>query len=93
MLIGRRLQAAEGHPAPEALSAGGPNPVSMAARIATESTSAGQGPVILSPIGQGVVAAGGSWGWTTVGLKKTESRPLGSAIQPWDPGDGPPAGR
>ena len=39
----------------------------------------------MSPIGQGVLPAGGSVEETVVGLKKTESWPIGRATHPWPP--------
>ena len=52
------------------IASGGPNPVVMARSNAAESIPEGHGALaITSPMGQGVVAAGGRLGLTTEGVK------------------------
>ena len=69
---------------PSVIASTGPKPVSSAWSIFAMSTSSGHGSSeTTSPMGHDVVAAGGRFRATLVGVKWTESSPIGDVTQPW----------
>ena len=65
------------------IASGAPNPSSSARASIVASISFGSAVFgSISPIGHGVTAAGGSFDFTTSGVKNIESAPIGSGTQP-----------